>query len=731
MILTPLLSCLTLLLFQQEEEVPPPPPKPSIPIEEALKLGKDAFIAGNYQEAVVVLADWARESNGEAMMLSADAFFALDTQQSRRRAIDLYERCIYENTQSPYPEHSFFQLAAIYMAESTRARDAGDWYLAREQAGEAEFYLRRLIKKHPNSFYHDQTLQMLFENSLTTGDYEKTRDYATQIWNSSIDPELLTRVEPILFIRQDKDQKTLADLDDTFRRHAPFIETVPELLLEYAVSFEELGDLAAASKMFVMIDNLWPGKKDAATSLRRLADLHRRQGEAKIAAFLYAQIIARHPNSLASSQAFLGAAELIESRGINTFYVPIYTPAETSMNGPLRIYSDLGEDVVHYSYRQLVEEIRRSPLDDAIRARYSYRQAQFEAAFGNLDTALDILRNLHGEYERGPFVGLYRSFYEKLLFQAVEDRYAAQQDWQLDSLYWKHQLLASTSKTRYPHLIAKAYLRLNLPSSALQVYEKMWAYKDSIRGFDLAFEEALTDYLMLLNQMRRDEKLAFRLDDYAATYSARDRFQDRYRYVRTIYESRQLMDEDEVDDEDALTYAKFLEAAAAEDFTIGNLWDARRLRRVALIAQEQGLEASQQDRDKKAKQYFALCDKLYQQASAWKDVKRLLPDLEREAVLYRADRFYSLGNYFEAEKRYRQILGDASFQDRDRDWSYLQIARLHELKGEMKQSLRIYGQIAYAEDEESKPWAIFAKQRLASIADEMTLEELEKTLGEK
>ncbi|MDJ0836689.1 MAG: hypothetical protein QNK37_09235 [Acidobacteriota bacterium] len=681
---------LLIFAFQDRKELPPPPPKPVYDMQDVMTRGVAAFKNGQYQQAIDILAPAVIDRQGRAMMLAADAHYALGQPGNLLKAVDLYERCIYDDTSTPFADHSYFQLAGIYLAKSHESRDEGNWYDAREHAAEAEFYLGRLIKKYPLSFYRDPALKALFELALERRRFNKLYEYADLIWESSIDPALLNLVEPIMFVRR-PDNLDPVSLDDTWNRHRRFIGLIPDLLAEYARKFEEQGDLNRAAELYLLAHNLRPSRQNSASSLRRLADLHRRLQQWEAAAFLYARIMEDNPGTEAEAHAWLGVARMMERGHIGDFAINI-TGADGSV---------VGKET--YTYLDLVEKIRSSVLDDPTRALYSFRMANYEAAIGNLTRALHILRNLVTEYDRGPYVGLYRDFYKQLLFTTIQRRYDDGRDWDLDALYNDHrQLLAFTTETRYPHLIAKAYLRLDLPSSALQVYENMWNYKDSIRGFDLAFEEPLTDYLMLLNHMRRDEKLRFRLDSYAALYGPRDRFPDRHLYLKTLLQSR------------TMEPAAFLEEAAGQSFDLRTVYDARRLRRVAVIAQE--------EKD------FELADRLYAVARAWPPMEKEFPGLHREAELYEADRMYALGNYFAAEKAFRKILADTRFDARDRDWAYLQIARLHELKGEIKQSLRIYGQIAYAEDESSKAWAVFAKRRLLAIAGEKRLAELEKEL---
>jgi len=669
--------------FPQETGEASPPPVVYDP-DTVITQARARFRQGDFQAALTTLRPAVRDGYGPAMLLAADAHYAIGTEEAYRRAVNLYERCIYESDEAsaiPFPDHSYFQLAGIYLAESRRAREAGDRYEARERAAEVDFYLGRLIAKYPDSFYRDRALRILFDLAVDENDYSRMKRYAESIWTTSVDPGLLDRVEPIVFLDQPPEAIALPALADVWTRHQSFIRRTPELLTGYARLFEEKGDLGLASELFLLSYNLWPGREDGASALRRLADLHRRRGEWDAAAFLYARIMEDNPGSSAEAYAWLGVAEMME-------------------RGQLADFRVRGQE---RSYLELAQRIVTSVLDAPIRATYAYRLATYNAAIGNPEHALLIMRNLITEYERGPFVGLYRSFYENLLFTLIERRYAAEEDWALDRLYRDHlQLLAFTTQTRYPHLVARAYVRLDLPSSALQVYEAMWSFKESLRGFDLAFEEALTDYLFLLNAMRRDETLRFRLADYRDVYVPGGRFGDAYLYLQTLLDSRTMEPE------------PFLTAAREQPLEIASEWDARRLRRIAVTAQEQG------DWD--------LCDDLYARAIAWSPMERVFPDFLLEAELYQADRLYALGNYHEAERRFRAILADRRFDDRDRDWAYLQIARLHELEGEMLQSLRIYGQIAYAEDEASRAWSTYARKRMATIAREKEIEDLEKEL---
>lgn len=666
----------------QDGEVPAPEPI-IYDYDAVMAAGKTAFRAADYQAVVDALDPAVRDGRGPAMLLAADAHFALGTPRDIAKATLLYERSLYEDTTTPFADHSYYQLASIYLDESERARQEGKRFEAREQAAEADFYLSRLVKKYPESFYRDRALNKLLDLTLSRRNYPKLNEYARLIWDTSVDAGMLNRVEPIIFLEDNREEPDPAAVEEAWQRHKDMIRQVPELLSGYALLFDQIGDARRASELYLLAYNLWPDLEDGATSLRRLADLHKKLREWDNAAFLYARIIEDNPGTEAEAYAWIGAAEMMERGYISTFRAN---------------KQDL-------TYLNLVEQIRTSVLDDAVRAAWSFKLANYEAAFGSVDRALQIMRNLVAEYERGAFVGLYRGFYQSLLFTTLERRFDEGDYWALDSLYSDHQgLLAFTTESRYPHMVAKAYVALDLPSSAIQVYENMWNYKDSIRGFDLAFEAPLTDYLELLNHMRKDTKLNGRLQEYIRVYREDGRFADRLLYVRTLWESRNLSPE------------AFLAKAAEHGFPLETAYHARRMRRVAVTAQELP--------------DYTLADDLYEAMRRYAEGKPEHEDILLEAELYQADRLYFLGNYFEAERRFRSILNDTRFADRDRDWAYLQIARLHELKGEMRQALRIYGQLAYAPDPESRPWAVFSQQRLVSIANQKKLDELERTLGE-
>lgn len=670
------------VLLAQEEAEQKPPPRPPVDPVPIMAAAREAYLAGNYEECLDVLTLAIEDHHGEALMLAADANFMIDTPRSRRKAINFYERCLYEDQTIPFPDHSYRQLARIYLAEMQRAEARNLKYETRDMADEARFYMERLLKKYPNSFYRDVTLNDLLNLSIRRGDYEKTQEVAGRIWESATNGRLLTRVEPIIFINQEPFNETLASIDGVFNAHRPFIEMSRDVLFKFAQRYEDVGALDRAREIYLTVYNIWPHWGDSASSLRRLADLHRRQGEFEEAAFLFKLIMLFNPNTLAEAEAMLGVAEMMERGQVSELKI---------------------DDTLTLTYRDLVDRIRHSILPDDIRARYHYRLALFQS-FSDVNEALMIMRNMLNEYEKGPFLGLYRRFYEDLLFTTIDRNYNAGNDWELDRLYTQHQqLLAFTPNTQYPHKIAKAYIRLDLPASAHQVYENMWSFKQSITGFDLAFEEPLNDHLRLLNTLRDDDALKFRLSDYAALYNNRDRFYDPYLFVKTMYESRTMTPED------------FLERVRELDPNIKNIWDARRLRRMAVFAQEQN-EAQ-------------LAKSLYDTALNWQPLLTALPDLHREARLYQADHLFDIGNYYESERRYQLILGNTDYHPSDRDWAYLQLARLHEFKGEDKTAIRIYGQLAYSTAEYSAPLAAYAKQRLFSISSVKELDERIKELG--
>lgn len=701
---------LLLLAFQEAE--------PAEPAETKMLQARQAFLNEDYAQVTKLLKDLVEVNQGdyqrEAMLLSADANFAINDRNSLNRAITLYERCLYEVEEALFPDHCYHQLAEIYLRKSKRAQQAGRNYESREMASEAAFYMRRLVKRFSKSYYRDTSLHQLLELSLVSKHYDRTLEIARSIWDSATNGRLLTLVEPIIFIEQEPFKETAAAIDGVFNAHRAMISTNRDLLFAFAKRYQAVNALRQARQLYLLVYNMWPTWEDSASSLRRLADLHRAESQWDKAAFLYKQIMLEKPNSLAEAEAWLGVAEMMERNQISEFVL---------------------DDTRSHSYRDLVDLIRvSSHLPGDVRARYSYKLALFHS-FSDVEAALRILGALLNDYERGPFVGLYRNFYERLLYTTVDNKYQDAAYWDLDRMYRDHQkFLAFTTQTRYPHLIAKAYLHLDLPSIALQVFEKMWTFKETITGFDLAFEEPLTDYLELLNSMRRDSKLGFRLADYDSLYSKRDRFPDRFLYISFLHKSRQK-DSTMSADENADTFLAYVKQQPTQIIT---KYDAKRLRLMALTAQENALRyatrrAAEDDAAEsyldKEREAMQLTGKLYANVLDWKPLAREVPELYKEALLFQADELFGLGNYYEAERRYQQILSNLKYTEADRDWAYLQLARLHELKGEKKTSMRIYGQLAYAPGEDSRMLAAYAKQRMFSIAGGKKLTEVGKEKG--
>jgi len=639
---------------------------------------KTAFLAGHYQETVDLLRPVLGEEAGAAHLLAADALFALQTEDALAEAKLLYERCLYENPDAPFDDHSYFQLSRIYQTESAAARENDDLFTANELEEEARFYLGQLLRKYPDSYYREASRQALFELAAANRDFEQAAEQARAIGAESEEPDLLARVEPFLAVERGADAAALAAIYD--QREAT-IRQFPELMAAYAAEFERVGDLERAAAVHLDILNLWPQREDGAESLLRLAELERQAQRWDAARFLFVQAMERRPNALIEARAALALAEMMMAGRVATVEIA---------KQPWR-------------YDELVDLIRHSPLDPAVRARYSYRVALYEAAVGNEEKALVVLQNLRADYDRGPFLGLYRDFYQKLLFTVIDRKFDSGDDWGLDRVYRRHRAyLDATPQTAYPEKAARAYLRLGLPASAIQVYEGMWAYKLSIAGFELAYERPLTDSLELLDAMRDEDRLAVRLRDYAVIYPPGGREYDRYLLVKARHESRTLSPED------------YLENVKSGSLAVDSAHDAQRLRLAALIAQET------EDAD--------LAEKLYAAAQQWPALAERAPEVWREARLFDADRLYALGNYHEAERRYAAIRRDDSFTDSDRDWAFLQIARLRELAGELKPSLRMYGQIAYAEDMTSTPWRAFAERRMAALATARRLDGLAEEL---
>ena len=720
------------LLFQEPAEPEPPKLDPS-EVPALMDQAKAQFLRGEYQEVITTLAPAVEIFDGEAMLLTADAHYGIHTPSALRKARHLYERCIYEDGAIPFPDHSYFQAARIYFWEADLARDNDNAYLASTLEEEGEFYLSRLITKSPDSLYRDQALSVLFDMAVRGKDFGKIEQRANQIWQSSTDPYLLERVEPLTFIRQDPFSADLNAVGATYARHEQLIIQIPELMGLYASKFEELGDLDRAGAMFMDIYSLWPGQENGAEALLRLADLYLRRQDWQGASFLLMQVREEHPDTIYSARAALALARLLEQGHIFNFQVGYfrYNEAQDLVDSGTE-----DRDLLYYGLLNgvpsgLIPEIINSPLDASIRAEYTYKQALIKSQFGNLEQALLDMAGLLEDYRRGPFVGMYRNFYEQLLYTTIEQRFAAQRYWDLDRLYRMHRRhLSYSTRTRYPELIAKAYLDLGLPTSAIQVYEAMWNYKNSIEGFELAFQSAFIDSLELYNVMRQDSRLQTRLGEYEAMYRNSRRFGDRLMLVKTQLESR------------SMPPAEFLDLAQTRPADINSIFDARRIRRIAVVAREEAMIADVAAEDARAadnsdgvqkalarkNEMLRLVDKLYNRSLAWQPVQSDLPELWREAKLYQADRLFSLGNYHDSERRYRSIYADDSFEHADRDWSFLQIARLHELQDQLKPSLRIYGQIAYSKDDPASPYRLYAARRLSALATQRNLDKLEKEL---
>lgn len=653
--------------FQEEAKPPPPPPPP--PLEEILPPAKQAFAEGRFQDVVDILKPGLDAPYWQAVMLSADAYYAIGTPEALRKAKYLYERSLYEDDNIPFDDHSYYQLASIYLRQAQGAEDLGEFDEARFLKDEADFHLSLMLRKYPSSYYAVQAQNQLLDLAMESRDYEKVTDRAFDIWENAIDINLLDKVEPIVFVNLSPFDYSAQQIRDVYNRHREQIRLLPNLVYAYAQRFENAGDPATAGDLYLDIINLWPNHPDHLNAMLRLADLNQQQGYYPPAAFLYARVIELDPNAETAAQAFLKVAQLLETRAL-----PNFTVQDKEL-----------------TYLEILERIRYSQLDPAVRARYTYQLALLQAGFGNVDQALLIMKNLQDSYQRGPFTALYRRFYETLLITTINRRFEQERYWSLDKIYEQHHdFLAFNNDPSHAMKIAEAYIRLDLPTGAKRVYEDLWNFKQSTSGFELAYEEPLTDYMHLLNVLHDDDRLAIRMPEYERLYGKRDRLWNRYYAIKTLYQSRTMEPE------------PFLEMVKEEDLTVRTRDDALRMRRIGLMAQE--LDDT------------AFAERVYNAAKAWPDLPQQLPILDREADLFMADRIFSLGNYFEARKRYNAILADQRFDDLDRDWAYLQIARLYELEGKVKPSLRIYGQIAYASDPDAEPFIFYAHRRMAAMA---------------
>ncbi|PIE02866.1 MAG: hypothetical protein CSA81_05025 [Acidobacteria bacterium] len=636
--------------------------------EEMMDLAKKAYLDRRFEDCIAELQPLFLQKIPEAMMLTADAWYAKGGPEGLSTAQGIYFRLIYEIPDVPFKDHAYFRIAEIY-------KEQGNPF-------EAKLYYRQAVKKFPQSLYVDEMLLNLFKIAENTRNLSDLKKWGETLANNDRNPRNRIYAEYISYIFQNTRKWEPGKLRETFDNNKDRIVRIPAVLQEYAARFKELGLIEEAKEANLSIVNNHSGVKEEAEALLEVAYFEKLKGNFKAAVFLYRLIIEQGKDKMAEAKAMIQLADLMAE-------------------GHLEFFDSMGKK---WSYSDLLTAIRFSSLKAKERAPFIYRQALLQASSYSPARALLTLRQLISEYKEGPYSALYRDSYKELLHHTILNFYRSERYWELDAIYQIHKnFLEHSTETQYPHMVAKALVEMGLTAPARKVYDAMWREKERVEGFELAFEEPFMDYFMLLNDLRLDDYLKPRLKKYEETSRNEGRYYNRFLLVQTAYESRT---------EEPLEVVK--KAKGRKLFT-EDRYDARRLQLLTLAAQEA--------------QDWQYAEELFQAALKWTELNELNPVFARSARIYDADYEFRTGNYYSARKKYLKLRVDPDLDDEERIWADLQLARLYEMQGELKKSLELYGQVALNSIPETEGYASFARRRLSALAFRVEIPE-EVMLGQ-
>jgi hypothetical protein len=638
--------------------VEPTPPEPEAPLftdEELFERGKKAFVARDFQSCISELESLVLKRNQLAMILTADAMYALGDDAHLAAAQKIYFQIIYEYPDAPFRDHCYFRIAEIYLEQ--------------DNPFEGKLYYKQMIKKFPESRYRAEAGMALFKIAEDSASLRDLKKWAGLINDLKDAPEHKAYVRYISFIFQKTRKWDKSRLKSVFTQNRLRILRIPDVLQEYANRFKTLKMRDEAKNAFLDMANFQPEAKGHTQALLEVAIFEKESSHVNAAVFLLKGLMETGNDPLAKARAMIQVADMIAAAQIGSFSI-------------------LGKK---WNYSDLQTAIRFSALPASERAPFVYRQALLQAVSDPPSKALLTLRQLITEYQKGPFSALYRDSYKEILHQTIAGFYRSGRYWDLDEVYQRHRFfLEQSTETQYPHMMAKAYLKLGLTAPARKVYEALWREKEKVEGFELAFEEPFADYFLLLNDLSLDDFLSTRLPKYITYYGDQGHYYNRYLLALTGYETRQLKPLDVV-----------RKAKTRPVFT-KDIYDARRLQLLTLAAQRA--------------QDWAYADELFKKVRKWPQVKTFIPFLDRASRVYEADYLFRIGNYFLARKKYLRLQVDPELKLDERIWADLQLARLYELKQQVKESLTLYAQVALNAETGTESYAAFARHRMEALA---------------
>lgn len=632
-----------------------------------MRAASGAFLEGDYEAAISLSEEGVDAGHVKAVVLAADAHYALQTALHREKALQLYLRSIYDLQENPYPDHCYFRIASIYYEQ--------------DKLEDAALYDEQLIKRFPGSVFLAESLLRRFEMAVKEDRFDDAMTRAKQLFDATQDENLRERVRGVAYVQTTPPPTDPDEIWSMLQKHMREIIVIPPALLAYGDRLARSGDVPRAFSVYMDLANLYPNKPIHATALLHAADLQRQQGAYQAARLLLENAVQGHPDSDAAQSCLQRALSMLESGQIHAFH--------------LRSQA--------LTYPELLALVSKQATQASVKAATQFKISMIQACFGDPRIALQDLRDIQEAYARGPYSGLFRDGYRRLLYAALTHRFDKHRFIEVHDLYQDHMpFLDTTVQTEYPARVVASYLAMGWPETASDLYERLWQHKLRIEGFELAYESLFIDYLELLHGLRKDTLLQARLEGYASMYGPRSRYWDRFMWIETSFMARHQ------DPEAFLQYARDLPVQ------VNTPYDADRLRLMALMAREQ------QDHN--------WAHELYRQLESWPDLHTLRPALARTIALYEPDQQMRLGNINRAMELYLSQWQDENMPLQDRTWAFLQMARVWESRGHDARALRMYGQLAQMTEAATETWTRVAQRRLSAMANQRAMAELETNL---
>jgi hypothetical protein len=613
----------------------------------------------------------------ETTLLLADAHFAKAGKDHLAEAERLYLLTLYELPGNPHPDHAYLRLAQIFHLQGRQE--------------DAELYFKQLIKKFPRSRYLGAALSARIQTALQESRHEEAMELAIALLEGPTTDEEKRTFEAFSPLT-DKKRRMGVALLALYERQQESIAAIPPLADSYALWLHQAGFHQVARQLSLRILNAQPRWKGAADLQFKLLERESQLGHHAAAAFL--------AWSLLQSQA---PAEL-QARVSALLLSLVHT-------GKLQ----LGGEPALPAYEKLLETVIVHHPEAQLREHYRYLAALAAGVFRSPESGLAALAALAADQKLGAFSGLYRehsmTLAQELIDQAEKGRGSGadgigmrQPDRQTEAVYLlARDLFRNSVATPYLRKIAAALKRLEHHNLARQLYQEAWANKLARGGFDLAFEELLTESLEWMDALRLDPLLARHLPQYDRIYGRRGRYLDRFALVQTRFDLRTRPVEEVLADlQSSLLIA-------------GNAIQVERLRHLSLAAEEANLTP--------------WVVRLQKALLAYPSLEKEFPRLH-SAILHRqADDLFAHGKLREAQAAYAALSTKDGADGDDRQWAVLQLARLYEMSGEERTALRLYGAIAHQDQASSAFMSSFARRRMEAMGHWKRLKASKEELG--